>query len=176
VSDPNNIVIDNGDGEEETITVEQQANLRKLAEHLLAFAPDYPDFAMDLFTRDERDLVRGYGHAPAYKAECGTAACAVGHGPIVGFAPLPDERWTDYSHRVFVGKCVNGDDDIFGYQGKAWEWCFGGAWSNVDNTAHGAAYRIFWLLDNRDIPEDAEEQREGCAPISYRPEVEPALA
>jgi hypothetical protein len=49
----------------------------------------------------------------------------------------------------------------------AWQWCFGSAWATVDNTAHGAGRRILWMLDNG-VPEDAERQRDGLAPLSYR--------
>ena len=138
-----------------TITVEQQANLRKLAEHLLTLPAEYPSFAMSRFTNDGA----GFGDDEVHVAECGTAACAVGHAPMIGFEPLEGEYWSPYSERLFIEHCHL----------EPWEWCFGAKWSEVDNTAHGAAYRILWLLENRGIPDNANRQRWGRDPISYWP-------
>lgn len=142
-------------GDVVVISAEQQDNLRVLANHLLSLPAEYPDFAMSMFTNNER----GSGSSYAHLAECGTAACAVGHGPLCGFEPLELETWAEYSTRLFIPSSWH----------EAWEWCFGAAWSVVDNTAHGAAYRILWLLDRKSIPDNAYEQRRERAPISYWP-------
>jgi hypothetical protein len=138
---------------------EQRANLAKLAAYLWTLPADYPDFGMDMFTKDQR---RGMGfHAP-YAAECGTAACAAGHGPKAGVEPLPGETWRTYSQRAFV-PC----EDAFNC--PAWEWVFAAGWCRTDNTAHGASARIGWML-NHGVPIDASDQRYGDAPLCYSTE------
>jgi hypothetical protein len=132
------------------ITPEQAANLRQLADYLLTLPAEYPDFEMDSYVQDDNDH-----DGKAYVAECGTAACAAGHGPIAGITPLPEEEWDDYCYRAFV-------NDL-----GAWSWCFSGLWSGVDNTAHGAALRIIWMLE-RGLPDDADAQKWGNSPLCYR--------
>lgn len=103
--------------------------------------------------------------------DCGTVACAGGHAPFV----------LGFKHRF------NGDEiEVDGY-GKDWgcflqhhfssgffsnnfSWVFDGVWYEVDNTARGAAARIYYMLENG-IPENFEEQMTGLAPLSY--EVKP---
>lgn len=145
-----------------SISIEQQGNLRLLASHLLSLPAEYPSFAMSTFTNDGQ----GWGPHVAHKAECGTAACAVGHGPLIGLDPLPGETWTSYSERLFIAD----------HSHEAWEWCFGGDWATVDNTAHGAAHRINWMLELRDIPDNAYAQRAGFDDIEYWPEAVVTLA
>jgi len=130
------------------ITLEQAANLRKLADYLLTLPAQYPDFEMASYAKnvDASDLVT--------VPECGTAACAAGHGPLAGVRPLFGETWDTYSHRAFASK-----DD-------AWSWCFSASWAWVDNTAHGAARRILWLLKSG-VPDDAMEQAACEAPLCY---------
>jgi hypothetical protein len=132
------------------ITEEQRANLTKLAAYLRTLPVDYPDFAMEDYVRG------GYSSGPAHVPECGTAACAAGHGPSAGIAPFKGENWADYSSRAFAGPI------------EAWSWCFDSAWARVDNTAHGAAARIEWMLEHG-VPENAEEQCYGKAPLCYLP-------
>lgn len=131
------------------LTDEQRANLAILAAYLRSLPANYPDFAMDDFTSDCEDF--------AYFPACGTAACAVGHGPAAGFEPRAGETWFDYSERLFVP-----DSNI-----DAWHWCFSGGWTYRDNTAHGAASRIEWLLAHG-VPSDACKQLSGDAPLCYR--------
>lgn len=133
------------------ISEEQEANLRKLSAYLKTLPPEYPDFEMSLFVNDED---RGSALSLAFEPECGTAACAAGHGPAAGIAPIRGETWADYSERAFT-------DD-----GAAWHWMFNADWARVDNTAHGAAARIDWLLE-RGVPEDALAQMIGDEPLSY---------
>lgn len=121
------------------ITDEQEANLRKLAAYLLTLPEDYPDFEMRSFTADK---------SSPDTVSCGTAACAVGHGPAAGIAPLieDDADWWRYSVRAFIG----------GWSLPEWGWCFDSHWSSVDNTVHGAAKRILFLL-KEGLPEDFRE-------------------
>lgn len=85
-----------------------------------------------------------------YINTCGTAACAIGHAPLVpGISVLPreDEEYVDYSFRFLSG------EDIPVWEARdnpelklAWNWCFGEEWAGVDNTPQGAAKRIMYLL------------------------------
>lgn len=132
------------------LTDEQRANLAKLAAYLRTLPAEYPDFAMDDFTAT--------GERLANRAECGTAACAAGHGLHAGIAALPGETWMDYSERAFA------PDD---HSPSAWDWCFSGSWSDVDNTAHGAAARIEYMLACG-VPANASTMRYGGDQADYR--------
>lgn len=47
-----------------------------------------------------------------------------------------------------------------------WGWCFGEGWVAADNTVHGAAARIEWMLEHG-VPEDWEYQQCGDEPLVY---------
>ena len=80
----------------------------------------------------EIDPVRNAGLATReLYQECGTVACAAGHGPMAGVPARPGEDWYDYTERCFTG----GDNDAFNYM-------FGAQWKKIDNTPKGAAARI----------------------------------
>jgi len=139
---------------------QQRANLRKLAAYLRTLPANYPDFEMNDFVRFD-----GSGkYVFASVTPCGTAACAVGHGPKAGISPIGCENWTSYSHRCFIDADDGADNE------EAWEWCFGGSWSYVDNTVHGAAARIEYMLQYG-VPSDSWAQRSGDAALSYSAEV-----
>lgn len=119
-------------------TAEQAANLNKLADYLDGLPDDYAHFKMATYVGDygndgdddgisyEFDL----GEADTDRVlNCGTCACAVGHGPLAGIRPLPDEAWHEYEERAF-GVSVRDDD---------WEYLFGPY--NPDD-AKAAASRI----------------------------------
>ena len=142
----------------EFISDEQEANLRKLAAYLLTLPADYPDFEMSDFTADKS--------TPA-TVSCGTAACAVGHGPFAGVAPLGTETdWSAYSYRAFISRSTAQSWQVRVPAGNAWDWCFGGYWGETDNTVHGAAKRILWMLD-RGVPDDCSQQEMGDADLCY---------
>lgn len=83
------------------------------------------------------------------KYECGTIACAVGHGPGSGIAPIPaDCTWQRYAARCF-GADRAADDIVHA-------WCFDSNWSFLDNSPTGAAQRIIYML-NHGVPEDFEK-------------------
>lgn len=72
--------------------------------------------------------------------ECGTTACAVGHGPLMGLALLPNEEWFAYSLRVFgMNPNIQYEDFYF---------MFGPYWTSKNNTAEGTAKRMLWWIDN----------------------------
>lgn len=130
------------------ISAEQAANLRTLASYLLTLPAEYPDFEMASYVRgvDSEALVE--------MPECGTAACAAGHGPKAGVAPLFGETWETYSERAFTKAH------------RPWGWCFSGMWVTADNTAHGAARRILWMLEHG-VPADLYQQQRGERPLCY---------
>ncbi len=118
----------------EFISDEQEANLRKLAAYLLTLPADYPDFEMSDFVQEGSEFAH---------LACGTAACAVGHGPMAGIDIEGPELWGVYSERVFIND----------WGCEAWDWCFAGTWSQYDNTVHGAAKRILLMLEHG-VPEE----------------------
>lgn len=136
------------------ITAEQCANLDKLATYLEALPADYAHFGMNNYHT---------GSDPLQPAECGTVACAVGHGPAAGVALSEDEidwdgqpSWDDYSARALIS--VRTSD-------KEWLWCFSGEWVYCDNTHHGAAKRIRYLLAGMAMP-DLEDRTSYAAAVS----------
>jgi len=108
--------------------------LRKLADYLMKLPPDYKDFCMADYARFERQ--------PYEMKSCGSVACAVGHGPAAGIRPQWDDDWESYCERRFLQPWS-----------REWEWCFSARWEVYDNTPHGAAKRIYYLLDKGAPPE-----------------------
>lgn len=133
-------------------------NLLVLAAYLSALPEDYDDFNMAVFFTD-RSLERvdvpveqNYGRHNGGVGNCGAIACAVGHGPSAGLY-VPETcftisgriDWLEYADHMFI----KGYAREYGLtQRRAFEWMFGGGWSYIDNTPHGAAKRIRWLLAN----------------------------
>lgn len=114
------------------LTEQQRSNLKKLADYLLHGVRG------SVFTMRHFDIrhTRGPG-----EVTCGTAGCAVGHGPYAGIPKLEPEKWTEYSRREFIN-----DNSFTGI--KAWDFCFHSIWSGHDNTAEGAARRLLYLLEH----------------------------
>jgi hypothetical protein len=127
-----------------------KSNLTILADYLDTLPS--PRFDMTYFARDEHDevLTRPVTH------ECATVACAVGWGPAAGIPVNDASCWTQYSR------------DAFGLEPNldAWNWCFAGAWSHIDNSPAGAAKRIRHLIEVG-LPWDAERQRHGLTPYIF---------
>lgn len=114
------------------VTDEQRANLRTLARGLMAFDRAVK-FDMVLYCAGDNGR---YVHASEAN-ECGTTACAAGHGPMLGIEPLPYEGWGDYAERSF-GAITSS---------RIWDMVFSAAWARHDNTREGAARRIAYMLD-----------------------------
>jgi hypothetical protein len=133
-------------------------NLDKLATYLEALPADYREFDMRDFNTKEGDE---YAYHRSLDLDervygCGTAACAVGHGPAAGVRPYADRNWFCYAERAFgVGDgCSTDEEDRF-------EYLFGSSWTSYDNTPHGAAARIRKYLDlGGKTPLDWEAERE----------------
>lgn len=105
-------------------------NLLKLADYLDKLPDDYEQFHMRqyMMTTDVREVMYIWEQT---KPDCGTVACAVGHGPSAGIRVYKDDSWEDYADRVFGD--LNGD---------SFTYMFGASWSETDDTAKGAAARI----------------------------------
>lgn len=130
-------------------------NLEKLATHLDALPVDYEHFDM----RDYNAL-GGSSEWPNRQSldirqrsyDCGTVACAVGHGPAAGIRVYGDQSWSEYAYRVF------GMDRF----SDAFEYLFGSTWRVYDNTPQGAAERIrTYLKLNGNTPRLWPEKRGG---------------
>ncbi len=121
------------------LSPEQETNLRTLAAYLhgpkLKARFTMTVFAITDYAEQEEEV------------DCGTAGCAVGHGPYAGIPKRKGESWFAYSCRVFG--LVPADDKT---NAPAWNWCFDASWRGYDNTPEGAAKRIEWLLANG-VPE-----------------------
>lgn len=132
------------------MTPQQRENLRKLADYL-ALLPPSSSFDMRYYSTDAHgnNIPRPTSHA------CGTVACALGHGPQAGVAPIPYETWDDYAARAFG---LDPNDHLNGsILRNSWAWCFEAEWVHFDNTPSGAAKRIYHLLDTGapgEFPED----------------------
>lgn len=121
-------------------------NLKKLATYLLQLPEDYKHFSMTSYF----EFFRGemfYASLETNEVisdpnainECRTVACALGHGPVAGIY-TPDkiyDDWEDY--------CI----EEFGFDGDSleYDWCFAGAWHKTDDTPHGAAKRILYMIE-----------------------------
>lgn len=123
-------------------------NLAKLATYLESLPDDYEAFDMSsFFDSTDHEAEISYALHNGGVHNCGTSACAVGHGPAAGFLLNPDEigwfgpRWSEYSARVFTYPHT-----------PEWDWMFSGAWCEVDNTIKGAAARIRYLLAGNLVP------------------------
>jgi len=157
----------------ETPVIDKRANLKKLADYLAALPTDYAAFEMEDFLQpvsrqivdkmndDFRKAEREYALNNGGVAQCGAVACAIGHGPTAGIHALPEHM---------KGSAIGGDIELrtinwFAYADtfflepradNAFEWMFGGGWSNYDNTHQGAAKRIYYFLENG-VPDDFED-------------------
>lgn len=116
----------------------QRNNLEKLATYLEALPDDYTEFDMSVFSEEDECK-------PVVKT-CGSAACAIGHGPVAGIhAYASDIGWSGYAKRVFG---VKGRHNLYLCSGPLWAWCFTGGWVEIDASVKGAAFRIRYYLAN----------------------------
>jgi hypothetical protein len=127
-----------------------------LADYLDKLPPDYEKFTMSTYAR-----CLGGGTASVEEAtdSCFTCACALGHGPAAGYAPLPDDispmtgkiYWESYASDVFG---VDSEDD------KAlWSYMFASEWAFIDDTPQGAAKRIRYAVEHG-VPNDFDPDEE----------------
>lgn len=120
---------------EEFCTDLQIENLRKLSDYLLQLPDGYEHFDMSHYytTNGDAAFLKYYVGFD----ECGSVACAIGHGPAAG-VPIfdTDSSWPAYAIRSFGFNELTGSF-IFGYD-----------WHSIDNTPRGAANRIQYTLQH----------------------------
>ncbi len=136
------------------LTLARKRNLLKLARYLEKLPTTYAQFDMENFAV----APNGYLDPSEVKPDCGTVACAAGHGPIAGVKPLKHETWFEYIERQF-GVADNSPEFI---------WMFAISWIVRDKTPHGAAKRIFHYVKHG-VPDDFIEQMTGDVPLCYQP-------
>jgi hypothetical protein len=132
-------------------------NLLKLADYLDALPADYKEFDMRDYNTVKADTLSGTRSLDPNKRRygCGTAACALGHGPAAGIRVYGDWCWDDYCKRVF------GIDRDFRRNTDEFDYLFGSTWTQYDNTPHGAAARIRTYVElGGKTPDGWEEERE----------------
>ncbi len=83
-------------------TSRQRDNLAKLAAYLEALPADYDKFKMNTYNTDASGEEPDFSTRPVIS--CGSAACAIGHGPAAGIRVYDDRSWWGYATRVF-GTC-----------------------------------------------------------------------
>lgn len=131
------------------LTPTQRMNLAILATYLDALPEGYEYFDMEAHYYHSD---KGYEEpidvfTEKSKMQCGTSACAAGHGIDAGIKPLPSEReWPQYVERCFCP--VD--------SGQTFIWLFSEDWCEVDNTPSAASKRIFYALQHG-VPENFEE-------------------
>lgn len=118
-------------------------NLLKLADYLDKLPDDYQQFHMFDYMAERHGMGwETFSLEERAKPECGTVACAVGHGPAAGIRIYGDHDWESYADRVF------GDMPLDDFQ-----YMFGSEWSDYDNTPKGAATRIRTVVELGSAPE-----------------------
>lgn len=122
------------------LTAENIGNLEKLATYLESLPADYEHFSMLDYYCGERPAA-DYALHNGGLGKCGAVACAVGHGPAAGIL-APEEMvnrsivdWNAYAG-LFVGS----------YETAEYDWAFYDNWAAFDDTPHGAAARIRYML------------------------------
>ena len=151
------------------------ANCEKLATYLENLPEDYEDFGMLAYIKPhDHDALRKYALENGGVHACGTAACAIGHGPAAGiYFPDPKDNYGHMWRLIYKttytkdGKPVHSDDKVLSPDWSMysrlnfidpmsdtgqvlWDWCFGSGWAHTDDTPHGAAKRIRYMLDRLD--------------------------
>jgi hypothetical protein len=93
-----------------------------------------------------------------FLANCGTVACAVGHGPAAGIplakANIKTRRRKGVDVVTEIDFEAYSKNFVPGFLSYAFDWLFGGEWTGVDNHHWGAAARIRFYLDKNGVPAD----------------------
>jgi hypothetical protein len=175
---------------------EQRGNLAKLAGYLEALPADYSHFDMAFYYghrggcdlasaldpsvvaaidyiddcfNDADDMMEATLYATSlsvFLGNCGTTACAIGHGPAAGIElePVEIETRDVDGVKIVTGIDFNRYAERFvpgTAGGRYWNFLFGDSWEPVDNHHYGAAARIRFMLDKGGIPEDPDHR--GCS-------------
>lgn len=139
----------------------QRRNLLKLAAYLESLPRIYRHFDMSNFAehRGNCDLPDAAEVLAATKPEfflnnCGTVACALGHGPAAGIKVPPTALYKRAGTIIGVNWGRYSDETLGIGDNNDWEFLFGGSWDLADNHHYGAAARIRYFLANGDVPAD----------------------
>jgi hypothetical protein len=152
----------------------KRRNLAKLAQYLESLPEDYRHFDMSDFASHNGDCSEVVGDAmvalatdPAkFFSNCGTVACALGHGPAAGvrmkLEEAQDHDWDAYCERQFgiPAQRVN----------ATWDFLFSSSWSFIDDTPRGAAARIRYYLDTDEVLPVTRKSIADYAPYLRSPE------
>lgn len=129
-------------------------NFIKLANYLFGLPNNYEYFCMTDFAANGsnqrkrrsikfKDVIQSFN-------ESNICRCAAGMAPLAGIEILETDRnWRDYLNRVF-------EIDI---DKPEYFWCFSAHWWRIDDTPHGAAARILYLLIDG-LPQDYKPGKE----------------
>jgi hypothetical protein len=136
------------------LTPARRARLIQLADFLDTLPKRTRKFNMRLWFDDKKNTFNegDYIKAPTeIMHNCGTAACALGWAPAAGLTVPPRYIFTTYLGLSGVN-WFDFAKDFVGDRNLAHSWCFSGNWTTIDNTPHGAAARIRYLLHRGDVP------------------------
>ena len=158
------------------LTRAQRTNLKKLAVYLENLPEDYGFFGMRDFNSLEGEIAVEYALKNGGLAkfaevnECGTVACAVGHGPSAGILFRKTKDF-DTIESLDGGKFKQPDWDTYSERfaprfSNEWDWMFGPDWDDVDDTHRGAAARIRYILDGGE-PFSVDIDGECFTPTGY---------
>lgn len=174
-----------------TLKPRQRKNLTTLADYLESLPEDYAHFDMEQYIdhRGGCDLTEALDEetqkalkyddyctttestvfarsAEQFLNNCGTVACALGHGPSAGIPLMKKHFGTkkvkgvsvvtniDFNSyaKLFINDSVLGDE---------WKFLFSDEWKGIDDHHWGAAARIRFLLDKRGLPGDPDPNYAG---------------
>lgn len=155
------------------LSEQHRANLKRLADYLIALPEDYEHFNMGLYNhKREKDYplrMTTFEEATIQTVpECGTIACAIGHCHDAGLPVLPFEASNNAVDWVKTTQQNFGIDIAVAELEKVWDWCFSSNWSYKDDTHQGAAKRIYWFLENGVPVDHLEQMDEEDYPLCYR--------
>lgn len=124
------------------LSAEQRSNLDKLATYLEGLPVGYRHFRMSVYAKGAPESDFALRPRTTLR-HCGTAACALGHGPASGVKLAPryvhrqdDVWWSDYGWGAFGAQPGS----------PLFRFLFSPDWEMSDNHHHGAAKRIRWIL------------------------------
>jgi len=145
------------------ITEEQFNNCHKLADYLDDLPDGYDKFHMGGYMQKvNRPIYLSEGDTAFLQKvfnECGTSACACGHGILAGIAPKGNAfiKWEGYSKECFVGEDESGSKNV------GWSFVFSNLWYNCPKEA-AARLRIF---ANKGVPENWDRHDLSSFEIKY---------
>lgn len=138
------------------LTKAQVKNLHKLGNYLASLPSDYEHFDITSFASCVSEAYNLYGiltphTVPAKINNCGSSACGIGHGPVIGLRSKHNESWWSYGERVFgVIADANADLDYDGV--SLWVDVFSADWIDEHNHHHALVERLDRWLSKHSYP------------------------